>query len=290
MTEIRSVRDLDEFRRRAISYLEDVKRSMSIALEDRLDPDEWTDPVSPIRHAIRSNMAVRVLIDYLLANNTDHMVEYSKLIQGYTKSRLSEIAALGFEHLSEHDLWNLSNYGDSIAAIDILVDGELLDPTPVQFSSDAYCRRQELASDSEQEFELEEQIAYEAVRNLLLGGAGRVTFDLEEDHLQRLDPRQSIFNAVSRLISLCAQTMSGCVQHNTKLGVNAYFSLVRMKWYDSRIEGSFDLTSDRFLLVAFARELAFGNRGFDPASLIHGLRPEQIHHDVEGLLDIGATH
>jgi hypothetical protein len=232
-------------------------------------------------------MTVRLLIDYLLANNTDHIVEYSKMIQNYTKSRFSDIVSLEFEHLSEHDLWNLSNYGDSIAAIDILVDGELRDPTPVQFSSDAYCRREELAPDSEQEFELEEQNAYEAIRNLLCGDSGRLTSDFEEDHLQGLDPRQSIFSAVSRLMGLCAQTMSGCVQHNIEVGLNAYFSLVRMKWYDTRIKGSFDMTSDRFLLVAFARELAFGNRRPDPVSLIHVLRPGEIHHDVEGLLDIG---
>jgi len=286
MKKICSVRELDGFRRQAISYLDEGRRSLTIGLEDRLDPEEWEHSVSPIRHAIRSNMAVRSLIDYLLADRTDQLTEYSKAIQGYVRVGWGVIVDLDFDHLSEHDLWNLSNYGDSTAAIDILAAGELKDSASVQFASHAYCRRQEMVPDFECGDDFEEQRAYEYMRKLLLKKLDQIPVGDFEANRPDLDPEQSIFSAVLQLMSLCARIMAGCEESDVIVGADALYSLVRMKWYDSRIEGSFDMTSDHLLLVAYAQELAFGTRKIDPAVLISRLRPEQIHDDVNRLLDL----
>lgn len=278
-----SERALSSFEDRALTYLEQGRESLQIGLFDLFDQKEWTDPCPTIQFAIRASNATRLLVNFFCSSDTKNLKEYSTEIYKNISIREPEIAELELKTLSYLDLANLSSFWDSMSCLALMGTGSLCDGISLHSASEADHERLKRSDDSDART-VKEGEAIERIRSLAIGVCEESITGPRGRPSEHLKSGQTIFEAIAELALIVENVRSLGERQELVFGARTFFALVRMMWVESQMEGTFELSSDRMLLLCFGFCSSMGDYSGRVETLFDLLKPDQIARDFRELL------
>jgi len=136
-----SKRQLVGLQSKFLQQQKETQSTILATLECYLDPKDWKQDGSIMRHVIRIEAAIQLLVDLALASKDLSFREYGSLIGKFERLKSSQAHKLDPLELSIQDLWNLSKYHDAIFALEIINTGMVRDHGSIEIGSRIFSRQ-----------------------------------------------------------------------------------------------------------------------------------------------------